>query len=137
MELEQLQRHIESGKPAVLIQLRSRYVVNTVPALRYDGVELLDPDFAGVVHFARRAGTEAARKHHKYQGLEGLSVTVVKRAVYEDVVCRRRQGYLPLCSLLTALAAVLASFSVIDPCFEAGLTTYWPVMLLLPTTIVL
>jgi len=91
----ELERHVESGKGVHAIQLGPGEIMDAIPALLDDPIELVDPGLRGISHFERTAGTKAAGDHRENQGAEAWREFVIKGAVDEDVagvLVRRRHA---------------------------------------------
>jgi hypothetical protein len=90
-EKSQLQRHIEPWKPGLRVDLDARDVVNAVPALADDPLDLADPLLPAVLGLQRTPRQKAAVGHREHRRAEQLPVASIDRAVDEDthvVGCR-------------------------------------------------
>jgi hypothetical protein len=90
-ENPRLQGHVEAWKLVDSIELGAREVMNAVPTLLNETVQLLAAGLSPVVKLTSRSGEEAAGANPENQGSKGFGVVVVKRTVDEDVV-RRGNG---------------------------------------------
>jgi hypothetical protein len=135
-EQPQLQRHIEAGQPEDLIQLGPGKVVNAVPAVLDQAIELIHPHLAAVIELAGRARTKLAGVNAEDERPEQGGVGLIERTVDEDVVCRNGGAGQAQCFLSSArLTAILASRIDSLPGFEAGLRIRPPVTALRPSTL--
>jgi hypothetical protein len=87
----QLQGHVEARELVYGIWFGPRDIVNAVPALLDQAIELLTASLSTVIKLARRSRQKSASTNPKNQGMKGFGVVVVERTVDEDIV-RRGSG---------------------------------------------
>jgi hypothetical protein len=89
----QLQGHVEARQSRDPVQGRAREIMDTVPALSDDPVDLVQPDHAAVVTLQRTASDEPAIMNRKNQRLEQCSIAPVEWNVEEHLIAVSWRGH--------------------------------------------